>query len=191
MSSLSFTFGVVMSGKTKQFIQSVKNEKKSVLVMKPDTDFKFKENRIESRNGTFVNADVIISPNMDLYNDICYNNFDKIYIDESQFLTEKHVDQLRRVASDKDKEICCYGIRTDFRNNLFEGSKRLFEVCDSIYEIIVKCNYCENKASHNLKVINGESTSEGEKINSQFLTCEIFFPTCYGCYSRILKEKRL
>lgn len=58
-----------------------------------------------------------------------------LLIDEAQFLTPAQVDQLAHVVDDYGCNVVCYGLRTDFTSHLFEGSRRLFEIADSIEEI--------------------------------------------------------
>lgn len=192
MASLSYTYGMVMSGKTARLIEEIAKEKqKNYLIMKPDIDFAHRQNKIKSRNGTEVKANIIISNGMDLYNDICYDNIHKVYIDESQFLTTRQVDQLKQLATMRNIDVNCYGIRTDFKSHLFEGSKRLFEVCDSIHEIECKCNYCPNKATHNVKIVNGMSFDDGQIVDIRDLGDEIYFPCCSKCYHQLIKTKIL
>ena len=65
---------------------------------------------------------------------------DWFLVDESQFLSAEQVDQLARIVDDFGSNVICYGLRTDFQSHLFEGSRRLFEIADSIDEIKSTCN---------------------------------------------------
>lgn len=73
----------------------------------------------------------------------------------------------------------CYGLRTDFRANLFEGSRRLLEVADSIEEIKTTCAFCDRKALFNLRLIDGKPTLSGESVALGF---DNYQPTCWRCY---------
>jgi thymidine kinase len=87
-----------------------------------------------------------------------------VLVDESQFLTKDQVDQLAAVVDKFDISVMCYGLRTDFQTHLFEGSKRLFEIADSLVEIKSSCE-CDGKTIFNARVDkNGNIVTEGEQI---------------------------
>lgn len=96
--------------------------------------------------------------------DFNYRNIKWILVDEAQFLTEKQVDELAAVADKFNINVICYGLRTDFRTKLFPGSKRLFEVADSIEEIKSSCS-CNSKTIFNARIDgNGNVVTNGEQI---------------------------
>src|SRR3954453_22402584 len=76
---------------------------------------------------------------------------DCILVDEAQFLTRPHVLQLCRVADDLKIPVLCYGLRTDFQGELFEGSAALLALADSLVELKAVCD-CGRKATMNLRV---------------------------------------
>ena len=85
-------------------------------------------------------------------------------IDEAQFLSTAQVDQLSRIVDDFGSNVICYGLRTDFQSHLFEGSKRLFEIADTIDEIKSTCN-CGNKTIINARIdSNGDIVEEGAQV---------------------------
>ncbi len=85
-------------------------------------------------------------------------------VDEAQFLTAAQVDQLSRVVDDFGSNVICYGLRTDFQTKLFEGSKRLFEIADTIDEIKSTCT-CGHKTIVNARIdANGDFVSEGAQV---------------------------
>lgn len=87
-----------------------------------------------------------------------------ILIDEAQFLTADQVDQLARVVDDYGCNVICYGLRTDFKTHLFEGSRRLFEIADSIDEIKSTCS-CGRKTIVNARIDGrGNIVTEGEQV---------------------------
>lgn len=87
-----------------------------------------------------------------------------ILVDEAQFLTADQVDQLSQVVDDFGINVICYGLRTDFRTHLFEGSRRLFEIADSIDEIKSTCS-CGRKTIVNARIDGrGEIITEGEVV---------------------------
>jgi hypothetical protein len=110
---------------------------------------------------------------------------DKIHcllVDEVQFLGESHIEQLRLAANVFNIPVICYGLRTDFRTNLFPGSKRMLELADCIEEVETTCHYCPNKGILNLKHVNGKADTKGPVI--QLGAEEKYFPTCFHCYRR-------
>ena len=85
-------------------------------------------------------------------------------MDEAQFLTPEQVEQLSAVSDVLNIGVICYGLRTDFKTKLFPGSKRLFELADTIEEIKSSC-YCNGKTICNARVdSNGNVVTEGEQV---------------------------
>ena len=95
------------------------------------------------------------------------NKFDKILsailIDEAQFLTEKQVKELSDITVILDIPVICFGLRTDFRGELFPGSEALFRYANSLEELTTVC-VCGKKALHNARLVNGKYVSEGNQV---------------------------
>ena len=95
------------------------------------------------------------------------NKFDKILsailIDEAQFLTEKQVKQLSDITVILDIPVICFGLRTDFKGNLFPGSEALFRYANSLEELTTVC-ICGKKALHNARLVNGKYVSDGSQV---------------------------
>lgn len=95
------------------------------------------------------------------------NKFDKILsailIDEAQFLTEKQVKQLSDITVVLDIPVICFGLRTDFKGNLFPGSEALFRYANSLEELTTVC-ICGKKALHNARLVNGKYVSDGSQV---------------------------
>ena len=109
-------------------------------------------------------------------------------MDECQFLTEKQVDELGDVALFYDVPVLCFGLATDFTTKLFEGSKRLFEIAESITEIKSICR-CGSKATVNARLDeNGRVLNKGEQFclggNDRYQAM------CRRCWLEKLKEQR-
>ena len=129
------------------------------LTIKPAIDTRDGEGIIHSRVGisrpcinfsTEENLfDLIKEKNEELFE--VNSNLKWIFVDEAQFLTEEQVDQLSDVVDYLDINVMCYGLRTDFKSHLFPGSKRLFELADTIEEIKSTCE-CGRKTSINARV---------------------------------------
>ena len=115
------------------------------MCLKPVVDTREKKNVIRSRI-CIERECKWIYPETDLYEmvkDIFEQTLtvpDWVLVDEAQFLTEDQVDQLAQVVDDYGCNIMCYGLRTDFKTRLFEGSRRLFEIADSREEVKSTCN---------------------------------------------------
>ena len=139
------------------------------ICLKPVVDTREKKNVIRSRIGIERECKWIY-PDTDLC-DMVKETFEQtlsvpdwILVDEAQFLSELQVDQLARVVDDYGCNVICYGLRTDFKTRLFEGSRRLFEIADSIEEVKSTCN-CGRKTIVNARIdSNGEIITEGEQV---------------------------
>lgn len=103
-------------------------------------------------------------------------------VDEAQFLTERQVDQLARIVDDFGCNVVCYGLRTDFQTHLFEGSRRLFEVADSIDEIKSTCA-CGRKTIVNARIDpHGNFVSEGAQV--EIGGDDRYISVCRSCWTR-------
>lgn len=190
MAKLYFRYGTMWSAKTLNLLAvayNYKRQNKNVCLIKPELDIRFGKEKIKSRAGLEKNADILVKADtvLDLKQ---FLNISCILVDEAQFLSEYLVNQLRDVTINLHIPVICYGLRTDFKSNLFEGSKRLMEIADSIEEIKCTCNFCNKKAIMNLKHVNGVATVEGPSVQ---LGCEeLYYPTCYNCYKKQIKEAK-
>ena len=169
---LYFRYGTMGSAKTALLLTTAYNfEERGMpyMCMKPSIDNREKENVIQSRIGIKRECSWIF-PDTDLY-EYCVKIFEQkmrvinwILIDEAQFLSAAQVDQLARLVDDFGTNIVCYGLRTDFQSNMFEGSKRLFEVADTIDEIKSTCT-CGRKTIINARIdSNGMVLTEGSQV---------------------------
>ena len=136
---------------------------------KPVIDTRDKKNVIRSRIGIERECSWIY-PDSNLYDmirDIARNSGtlpEWVLVDEAQFLSAVQVDDLARAVDDFGINVICYGLRTDFRTNLFEGSRRLFEIADTIDEVKSTCT-CGRKTIVNARVNSrGEIITEGEVV---------------------------
>ena len=111
-----------------------------------------------------------------------------LLIDEAQFLSAEQVDQLAAVVDDYGCNVICYGLRTDFKTHLFEGSRRLFEIADTIDEIKSTCT-CGRKTIVNARIDgNGQIITEGEQV--EIGGNERYMATCRKCWRNKKIEKR-
>ena len=137
--------------------------------LKPVVDTREARNVIRSRIGIERECSWIYA-NTNLYDfvrEICRENHrvvEWLLVDEAQFLSRAQVDQLSRVVDDFGINVICYGLRTDFQSNLFEGSRRLFEIADTIDEIKSTCN-CGRKTIINARIdANGNFVEQGAQV---------------------------
>ncbi|TMQ72732.1 MAG: thymidine kinase [Candidatus Eisenbacteria bacterium] len=183
MAKLYFRHGTVGSAKTLNLLAVAHNyrqQEKRVLLMKPSLDTRFGEATIRSRAGLDCEADLLLHPDSRLDDDD-FRGLHCALVDEAQFVSSAVIDQLRRITLELEVPIICYGLRADFRGQLFEGSRRLFEMADSIEEVKTTCAFCTRKAIMNLKHANGVATVEGPSIDLG--AEEKYFPACYRCYT--------
>ena len=169
---LYFRYGTMGSAKTALLLTQAYNfeeRKMTYVCMKPVVDTREKDNVIRSRIGIERKCSWIYA-DTDLYvmiRDLFGQAgavIDWILIDEAQFLSADQVDQLARVVDDYGSDVICYGLRTDFRTHLFEGSRRLFEIADSIDEIKSTCS-CGRKTIVNARIdSNGDFVTEGQQL---------------------------
>ena len=169
---LYFKYGTMGSAKTALLLTQAYNfEERGLqyLCMKPIIDNREKENVIRSRIGierecTWIYTEMNIYEYVtQLYEDSLIVK-DWILIDEAQFLTEEQIDQLARIVDDYGTNVVCYGLRTDFQSHLFEGSRRLFEIADSIEEIKATCA-CGRKTSINARIdAQGNIVTDGNQV---------------------------
>jgi thymidine kinase len=113
-----------------------------------------------------------------------------ILIDEAQFLSARQVDELAAVVDDFGANVVCYGLRTDFQSHLFEGSRRLFEIADTIDEVKSTCT-CGRKTIVNARMdSNGDIITEGAQV--EIGGNERYMAVCRKCWrnKRIAHSQR-
>ncbi len=179
MAKLYFRYGTMDSAKSLNLLAVAHNYKKQgkrVFLMKPRLDTRFGSTKIASRAGLEAEADMMVDPTTVL-DPASFAGYDCILVDEAQFLAPEVVTDLRRITIDPGVPVICYGLRTDFRNRLFLGSQRLFELSDRIEEIKVTCQYCRSKATCNLRLVNGKAATEGPQV--MLGADEQYVPVCW------------
>lgn len=188
MAKLYFRYGTVGSAKTLNLLAVAHNYRyqgKKVLLMKPNLDTRFGKESITSRAGLEMAADVLIE-NVESVRSVDYVGVHCILVDEAQFLSAGVIEELRQITLDFNIPVLCYGLRTDFKSYLFEGSSRLMELADSIEEVKATCHYCNRKSIMNLKHVNGVASNVGATVDLG--AEEKYFPACYKCYSRKITQ---
>jgi thymidine kinase len=182
VAKLYFRYGTVSSAKTLNLLavaHNYRSQGKQVVLIKPALDDRFGAEVIRSRVGIEQTADikVLADTQIDRKN---FEGVSCILVDEAQFCSSSVIEQLREISVDLNIPVICYGLRADFRTELFEGSRRLFELADAIEEIKTTCAFCNRKAITNLKHIGGVATLAGPAVDLG--AEEKYFPACYTCY---------
>ncbi len=167
MAKLYFFYGAMNSGKTTRILQCAYNYEEQgmkPIIMKPNIDTKGNE-YIVSRIGSKRKVDYLIPAKENIYDTIVekYTNVDLIIIDESQFLSERQVNELMDVVIDLNIPVMCYGLRTDFLGNSFPGSRRLLDIAHELSEVKTICE-CGHKAMFNVRLIDGKVQTEGDSV---------------------------
>ncbi|MDE6268204.1 MAG: thymidine kinase [Muribaculaceae bacterium] len=169
---LYFRYGTMGSAKTALLLTTAYNFEERGLkyvCMKPVVDTRESINVIRSRIGIERECRWIYN-DTNLY-ELAKALFEEhqeavewFLIDECQFLSSEQVDQLARVVDDLGSNVICYGLRTDFQTHLFEGSRRLFEIADTIDEIKSTCT-CGHKTIVNARIdAAGDIVQEGAQV---------------------------
>lgn len=191
-SFLKFCVGAMGCGKTTKLQMDYYNllaECGNVIVIKPAVDAKG-GNKIVARNGNEIETAFLINENDNLYlimaNYLLEHNVDYILVDEAQFLKTHHVEELSNIVDIYGINVICYGLRTDFRTKLFEGSERLFEMADPVEFITGTCS-CGNNKIYNMRLENGEPVFEGEQIAIDGVEAT-YVSVCRKCYKEAKKK---
>ena len=193
MAKLYFRYGAMNSGKSTHLMQVAYNYHErglKAIILKPKTDKKGGV-KVVSRLGVSQEVDLLIDKDDNIYREVENyikekGNIQCILVDEVQFLKSHHIDELFKVAALLDISVICYGLRTDFQMNGFEGSERLLLLAHSIEEMKTICT-CGKKALLNGRKIDGRYVFEGEQVAiDKFDNVEYqsLCPNCYFKYKR-------
>jgi len=170
MAKVYFYYSAMNAGKSTIMLQSSYNYRERgmhTLMLIPALDTRAGVGTVKSRIGLTAQA-TAFGAHEDLFA-LTKREHEKqklacVLVDEAQFLSRAQVDQLTDVADLLDIPVLCYGLRTDFQGNLFEGSERLLAVADNLNEIKTIC-HCGRKATMNLRVDpDGKPVREGAQI---------------------------
>jgi thymidine kinase len=162
MGKLVFRYGAMNSAKTAALCMMAHNYKckgLQVVIVKPAIDTRFEQGQVVwSRTQLLQRADVLATDATRLNDVIDAHTTSLVLVDEVQFLTPAHIDQLRGLTA--HTTVICYGLRTDYRGRLFPATTRLFELADTLEEVKTPCTQCMSKG-----IINAKYTVEqGERV---------------------------
>ncbi len=187
MAKLYFKYGAMGSSKTANALITKFNYEErgmKVWLIKPAIDTRDGVGVIRSRIGLAADAQVM-SSDADIRREFeAHKDCHVIIADECQFFTEAQIDQLRAIVDELDLPVLCFGLRTDFMTRLFPGSRRLFEVADSITEIKTICT-CGKKA-----IVNARIDERGRVVTTggQILLGgnDSYVAMCHACWKQTI-----
>ena len=177
MGKFYFYYGTMGAGKTSMAINKAyefKERKKKTYVYIPSS-LPY-EVKIESRNGLSVGV------NNELLSDSHLQFIETnsaIIIDEAQFLSDEAINTLKELSCFNNVMVFCFGLMTDFTGKMFDGTKRIIEVADSIREVPCMCAKCERKAQYNFRL--------DVKTEQMLLDKSKYIPLCYECFNKAQK----
>ena len=192
MAKLYFKYGAMGSSKTAQALITKFNYEErgmKVWLIKPAIDNRDGRDVIKSRIGLFAYSTTIEKSEsiFDLFRSEM-SEADVIIADECQFFSPEQIDELRRIVDECSIPVLCFGLRTDFLSHLFPGSRRLFEVADSISETKTICE-CGSKATVNARITaDGKVVTKGRQVmlggNDRYLAM------CHRCWKKKINEEK-
>lgn len=187
MANLEYRFGPMNSGKSMAVLQMAHNyeeNNKRVILIKSVTDTKggdYLVSRIGPKRKINIKLDRFESLLDDKYVSMIEDK-DAVLVDEAQFLTKKQVEDLWIIAKNMDIPVICFGLKTNFKSEFFEGSKRLFELADKYKELETICS-CGTKARFNARKVNGVFKSTGAEVQIDGENNEVqYISLCGKCY---------
>ncbi len=188
MAKLYFRYGAMNCGKSTALMQVAYNyfeRGMKALIMKPGVDSKG-DDAVVSRLGIKRKVDFVIEANHDVSVTIKnylknHGTIDCLLVDEVQFFKKKQVDQLLEVAVRQNIPVICYGLRTDFLMNGFEGSQRLLLLAHTIEELKTICT-CGKKAILNARKIDDVYVFAGEQVAIDGENHVEYQSLCTECY---------
>lgn len=167
MAKLYFKYGTMGSGKTLELLRMAYNYKErgqNVMIFTSSIDNRYGIGKIKSRIGIEISANIIN------FNESILNIFlketkkiDVILVDECQFFSKEQIIELSDICDIYDIPIYCFGLRSDFKMNLFEGSNQLLAICDEILECKSVC-WCGKNATINTRIVDNKIIKNGNQI---------------------------
>ncbi|WJH34006.1 thymidine kinase [Paenibacillus sp. CC-CFT747] len=195
MAQLYFKYGTMNSGKSFEIIKVAHNyeeQGKPVLIYSPSISARGGAELVGSRVG-FERAAYPVDDQTDLFESvkarIAAAEPKRIYcvlVDEAQFLKKHHVLELTRVVDELNIPVMAFGLKNDFRNELFEGSYNLLVQADKIEEIKTICWFCDRKATMVIRYVDDRPVQVGQQI--QIGGNEDYKPVCRRCYNEVFRE---
>jgi thymidine kinase len=170
MAQLYFRYSTMGAGKSIE-VQKVafnyEERGQNPLIFTSSLDNRYADSGVVASRMGLCRRALSVSDEMNIYDVVKeYNDLfgvDAVIVDESQFLKKHHVEELTDIVDELNIPVMCYGLRADFRNELFEGSYWLLALADKIEEIKTIC-WCGKKALTNARIVDGKVVYTGEQI---------------------------
>jgi thymidine kinase len=164
MAKLYFRYGAMGSSKTANALMvhfNYEERGQKALLVKSGVDKRDGDLIIKSRIG--LKKECITLEELMNYNDEILKEYNAIVVDEVQFASKEQIDRLSDIADFLDIPVICYGLRADFKNELFPGSERLLAIADEVEEIKTVC-WCGKKATCNARYNENGIVRDGEQV---------------------------
>lgn len=185
MAQLFFKYGAMNSGKSIEILKVAHNyeeQGKKVILMTSVIDNRDEVGYISSRIGLKRQAEVV-DKNTDIYESV--KNRDEgpiacVLVDEAQFLSKEQILQLTKIVDELNVPVMAFGLKNDFQNELFEGTKYLLLLADKLEEMKTICWFCTKKASMNMRMADGKPVYNGDQI--AIGGNDMYYPVCRKHY---------
>lgn len=184
MAQLYFRYSTMNAGKSTEVLKIAHNyeeQNKHVLILTSSIDTRYGEGKITSRMG-FQRDAIVINEETDMYALAQEKKPDCVLVDEGQFLTRDQVIVLAQIVDRLNIPVIVYGLKNDFRNQLFAGSEALLLFADKIEEIKAVCWYCHKKATMQIKFKEGRPVNDGPQI--EIGGNDKYYSVCRKCYAK-------
>lgn len=196
MAQLSFVHSTMKSGKSLDLLKTdhaYRERGYKTLLFTSEVDTRYldensQQNPLKGKITTRIGleAEAWLIERVDICQLARENRPDCILVDEAQFLSEEMILHLAELVDHEDIPVICYGLKNDFKGELFPGSKALLIYADTLKEIETVCEYCTNKASMNLRLIDGKPVFSGAQI---LMGDNEYKPVCRKCYQSLKRKQ--
>lgn len=192
MPNFTFVFSAMGGTKTRELLATDYNFKVDCelysYVIKPSKDTRDGYNIIHSRDGGERIADLVAFPNTNIFDAVQKEMPNIVLVDEVQFLNKQHIIQLKDIKDKLDIPVIAYGLKNDFKNEMFEGTMYTFLYANVFKQLKTVCKVCKrNSATMAIRLIDGIPVFEGEQIKVG--GNESYLSACSKCYDNC-KDKR-
>ena len=188
MAKFRFKHAVMSAGKSQELARVHYNYKvkgENIIILVPTTDNRDEVGVVSARSGERLSATALEPGEVrewieDNFNEIEQYNPACVLIDETQFFKREDIFAIKELITIKmNIPVIAYGLKNDFRNEMFEGSEACLVVAEEILEIMTVCAFCNKKAIMNMRFQDGKPAREGEQI---MIGDNEYRPVCHTHY---------
>lgn len=182
--TLDFLYATMDAGKSARLMMeahALESRGKEIIIFKPSQDTRDGD-KVKSRAINTEMDALVVGPNSPgrMFALAAVRRPRKIFVDEVQFFTEKQILELSRIVDKLQIPVRCFGLLTDFKGELFPGSKKLLEVADNREFVNTECTECTRPGVFNARFINGKIALDGEVVKPG--ANELYRVLCRSCY---------